>query len=130
MMTDPIADMLARVRNAGKAGHTTVNMPASRLKAQIARILEREGYINGFEVDEQVKAQMKIRMRYDRHECCVISGIRRRSRPGRRVYVDHSSIPVVYNGLGIAVMSTSKGLMTGNEARKQRMGGEVLCEVW
>ena len=131
MLTDPIADMLTRIRNAAQAMHDTVEMPASKQKIAIARLLEQEGYIVGYSVDDaQVGRTMTLRLKYDRDRRQVISGLRRVSRPGKRVYVDRESIPRVLGGMGVAVISTSQGLLTGQEARRRGVGGEVLCEVW
>jgi small subunit ribosomal protein S8 len=131
MLTDPIADMLTRIRNAAQAMHDTVEMPASKQKIAIARLLEDEGYIVGCSVDDaQVGRTMTLRLKYDRDRRQVISGLRRVSRPGRRVYVDRDSIPRVLGGMGVAVISTSQGLLSGQEARRRGIGGEFLCEVW
>ena len=131
MLTDPIADMLTRIRNAAQAMHDTVEMPASKQKIAIARLLEDEGYIVGSSVDDaQVGRTMTLRLKYDRDRRQVISGLRRVSRPGRRVYVDRDSIPRVLGGMGVAVISTSQGLLSGQEARRRGIGGEFLCEVW
>jgi len=131
VLTDPIADMLTRIRNAAQAMHDTVEMPASKQKIAIARLLEQEGYIVGYSVDDaQVGRTMTLRLKYDRDRRQVISGLRRVSRPGKRVYVDRESIPRVLGGMGVAVISTSQGLLTGQEARRRGVGGEVLCEVW
>ncbi|HJZ61738.1 MAG TPA: 30S ribosomal protein S8 [Miltoncostaeaceae bacterium] len=131
MLTDPIADMLTRIRNAAQAMHDTVEMPASKQKIAIARLLEQEGYIVGYSVDDaQVGRTMTLRLKYDRDRRQVISGLRRVSRPGKRVYVDRETIPRVLGGMGVAVISTSQGLLTGQEARRRGVGGEVLCEVW
>ena len=131
MLTGPIADMLTRIRNAAQAMHDTVEMPASKQKMAIARLLEDEGYIVGYSVDDaQVGRTMTLRLKYDRDRRQVISGLRRVSRPGRRVYVDRDSIPRVLGGMGVAVISTSQGLLSGQEARRRGIGGEFLCEVW
>jgi small subunit ribosomal protein S8 len=131
MLTDPIADMLTRIRNAAQAMHDTVEMPASKQKMAIARLLEDAGYIVGYSVDDaQVGRTMTLRLKYDRDRRQVISGLRRVSRPGRRVYVDRDSIPRVLGGMGVAVISTSQGLLSGQEARRRGIGGEFLCEVW
>jgi small subunit ribosomal protein S8 len=132
-MTDPIADMLTRLRNANIAMHDEVLMPASKQKAALAGLLEKEGYIVGFSVDEAPRGPgqvLKIDMKYSPERRRVISGIRRVSKPGLRVYRKHNEVERVLGGLGIAVLSTSKGLMTDREARRQRVGGEVLCHVW
>jgi small subunit ribosomal protein S8 len=131
MLTDPVADMLTRVRNANQALHDQVVMPTSKLKVEIAKLLEAEGYINGWaEEGEGKDRSLVIRLKYDRSRRQVISGLRRVSKPGRRVYVDRTSIPKVLGGMGVAVVSTSQGLLTGQEARRRGVGGELLCEVW
>ena len=130
MMTDPIADMLARIRNASLSRHERTEVPLSKLKVHVAEILRDEGFVLGFSVDEGART-MSIQLKYhgrDRHS--AIAGIRRASRPGRRVYVGHGEIPKVQNGTGIAILSTSQGVMTDRSAREKRVGGEVLCEVW
>ncbi|MDQ7994180.1 MAG: 30S ribosomal protein S8 [Propionicimonas sp.] len=132
-MTDPIADMLTRLRNANVAMHDEVLMPASKQKEALAGVLVKEGYIVGFSIDENTKGPgkvLKIDMKYSAERRRVISGIRRVSKPGLRVYRKHNEVERVLGGLGIAVLSTSKGLMTDREARRQRVGGEVLCHVW
>ena len=133
MMTDPIADMLTRIRNANVAMHDEVNMPASKQKEALATILEREGYINGYAVAPTTKGpgdELTINMKYSPERKRVISGVKRVSKPGLRVYTKADKIPRVLGGLGVAVLSTSQGLMTDREARKRRMGGEILCFVW
>jgi small subunit ribosomal protein S8 len=132
MLTDPIADMLTRIRNANQALHDTVEMPASRLKADIARLLEAEGYIQGFEVhdDGSGRPRLIVRLKYTRDRRRVIAGLRRVSKPGRRVYADKDSLPRVLGGMGVAIVSTSQGLLTGQEARRRGIGGEVICTVW
>jgi small subunit ribosomal protein S8 len=132
-MTDPIADMLTRVRNANVAMHDNVRMPSSKLKESLAAILEREGYIEGFNVHDdpgRPGRMLDIRMKYAADRTRTISGLRRVSKPGLRVYTGADRLPRVLGGLGVAVLSTSQGLMTDREARKRRMGGEVLCYVW
>jgi small subunit ribosomal protein S8 len=132
-MTDPIADMLTRIRNGNTAMHDEVRMPSSKLKEALAAILKREGYIEGFEVADATDRPGKtltIRMKYAQDRTRTISGIKRVSKPGLRVYAKADSLPRVLGGLGVAVVSTSQGLMTDREARKSRMGGEVLCFVW
>src|SRR5690349_8523411 len=131
MLTDPIADMLTRIRNANQALHDTVEMPSSKLKAEIARLLEQEGYISGYSVEEgdSVKT-LVVRLKYDRDRRRVISGLRRISKPGRRIYVDRNSLPRVLGGMGVAIVSTARGLLTGQQARGRGIGGEVLCTVW
>ena len=131
MMTDPIADMLTRLRNAVGSKHRTTRVPASRIKTEIARILKDEGYITDFEVVEAGgRKAIDISLRYGPSGEKVISDIRRISRSGRRVYVKKDDIPVVLGGLGISIVSTPQGLMTGQESRRRGLGGEVLCHVW
>jgi small subunit ribosomal protein S8 len=132
-MTDPIADMLTRIRNGNVAMHDEVRMPSSKLKEALAAILKREGYIEDFSVadaDDRPGKTLTIRMKYAQDRTRTISGIKRVSKPGLRVYAKADSLPRVLGGLGVAVVSTSQGLMTDREARKSRMGGEVLCFVW
>jgi small subunit ribosomal protein S8 len=133
MMTDPIADMLTRLRNANTAFHDEVLMPSSKQKEALARILEREGYITGFEVDTDASRpgrQLKIVLKYTPDRKRTISGLRRVSKPGLRVYSGADGVPRVLGGMGISILSTNQGLMTDREARKRRVGGEVLCQVW
>jgi small subunit ribosomal protein S8 len=131
MLTDPVADMLTRLRNANQALHDTVSMPASKLKAEIATVLEAEGYIIGWSEEGEGKDRtLTVKLKYDASRRQVISGLRRISKPGRRVYVDRNSIPKVLGGMGVSVVSTSQGLVTGQEARRRGIGGEILCEVW
>jgi small subunit ribosomal protein S8 len=131
VLTDPIADMLTRVRNANLALHDTVEMPASKLKVEIARLLEGEGYIAGWSLeDARVGESLMIRLKYSADRRRVLSGLRRVSKPGRRIYVDRDELPRVLGGMGIAILSTNQGLMTDREARERRVGGEVLCQVW
>ena len=133
-MTDPIADMLARIRNATLARKTRVDMPSSRLKVEIARILESEGYIQGFKVlepeEDRVQAQLRLVLKYGPRGERVITGIERVSRPGRRVYFGRDDVPEVLAGLGTSILTTSRGVMTGREAVRAGVGGEVLCNVW
>jgi small subunit ribosomal protein S8 len=130
-MTDPIADMLTRVRNAVQARHPKVDMPASRLKAEIARILKEEGYIAHYKTSEEGgKNNLTLFLKYGGRGEMVISNIERISRPGCRVYVSKSDIPRVLGGLGINILTTSHGVMTGREARKQGFGGELLCNIY
>jgi small subunit ribosomal protein S8 len=136
-MTDPISDMLTRIRNAVSAKQVRVDLPASKLKAEIARILQDEGYIQGFRVvDEEAEKGQKPRqlirmfLKYGPHGEKVISGIERISRPGRRVYLGVDAVPPVLGGLGTNILTTSRGVMTGRAARKAGVGGEVLCNVW
>ena len=132
-MTDPIADMLTRIRNANIAMHDLTQMPSSKLKEALAVILLREGYIEGFEVaDDPVRPGRKltITMKYTPERKRTISGIKRVSKPGLRVYMSANRVPRVLGGMGISVLSTNQGLLTDREARKRRVGGEVLCQVW
>ena len=132
-MTDPIADMLTRIRNANIAMHDEVRMPSSNLKEALAEVLEREGYIEGFLVEETLDRPgrtLQVRMKYSPERARTISGIRRVSKPGLRVYSKSNEVPRVLGGLGVAVLSTSQGLLSDREARKRRVGGEVLCFVW
>ncbi len=136
-MTDPIADMLTRIRNAVSAKHTRVDMPASRIKADIARILQDEGYIQGFKVlDAATGAKvtpgkvLRVFLKYGPHGERLITGVERISRPGRRVYFGHEDVPEVLAGLGTSILTTSRGVMTGREAMKVGVGGEVLCNIW
>ena len=129
-ITDAIADMLTRIRNAGNAGHPTVDVPASNIKKAIAQILVDEGYISAFEVEEDSKqGVIKVTLKYSGKKH-VISGIKRISKPGLRTYADKENLPYVLGGLGIAIISTSKGVMTDKAARKAGVGGEVLAYVW
>ena len=133
MLTDPIADMLTRVRNANTAMHDTVTMPSSKQKVALAKLLESEGYISGFAVAPSTKGPgevLTITMKYSTERDRTISGLRRISTPGLRVYRKADSVPRALGGLGVAVLSTSRGLMTDREARRQKVGGEVLCYVW
>ena len=136
MISDPVADMLTRLRNANMMGHVTVALPNSKLKTAIAKILKEEGYIANFEVVEGKTAAQKvlrIRLKYvgeRRERRPVITGLERISRPGRRVYANKSEIPWVLSGMGVAIMSTPKGVMTGQRARQLGVGGEILCKVW
>jgi len=130
-MTDPIADMLARIRNAVSAKHSRVDIPASKLKLEIARILKEEGYINNFVLKgEGAKKMLRIFLRYDARGTSSITHVARVSRPGRRVYLGSHQIPRVLGGYGINIVSTSRGLMSGKTARKKNIGGEVLAEVY
>jgi small subunit ribosomal protein S8 len=133
-MTDPIADMITRIRNAVSAKHTRVDMPASRLKAEIARILQDEGYIQGFKLLEDVATSgvrtLRLFLKYGPHGERLITGVERISRPGRRVYFGKEDVPEVLGGLGTSILTTSRGVMTGRAAVKAGVGGEVLCNVW
>ena len=133
MMTDPIADMLARVRNAALAQHASTRIPASKLKHNIAKILKEAGYIGDVRLEESPitkRPEIIVALKYDRDRSCAFQGIRRGSRPGRRVYVHHNTIPRVLSGLGTSILSTSQGIMTDAEARRRKVGGELVCEVW
>ena len=131
MMTDPIADMLTRIRNAGTAKHSTTSCPSSRQKLAIAQVLERAGFLGSVKVEARSgHAHLVLGIRYDDKGRPLIDGIRRVSKPGRRVYVGKESLPRVRNGLGVAVISTSHGILSDREAREQKLGGELLCEVW
>src|SRR5262245_8972610 len=131
MMTDPVADMLTRLRNAAMAKHVSTLVPASRLKRNIAQILKDEGYIKDFEVvSDATQGSLKIYLKYDDSRAPAISGLQRVSRPGLRVYKPKAEIPRVLGGLGIVIMSTPKGLMTGRDAWHQNVGGEVIAYVW
>ncbi len=129
--TDPIADMLTRIRNANSSKHKTVDIPASKMKLAIADILFKEGYIKSFEeISSDVQGTIRVALKYDEKGNRVIDGIKRISKPGLRVYASKEDLPQVLNGLGIAIVSTSKGIMTDKEARKEGLGGEVLAYVW
>ncbi len=131
MMTDPVADFLARIRNAIKARHQKVDVPASKLKLEIARILKEEGYITNFKpTEEEGKKVIRVYLKYGNDNSPVISQVSRVSRPGCRVYVSRNEIPRVLGGLGINILTTPKGVMTGRQARKEGVGGEILCEVY
>ena len=131
MITDPIADMLTRIRNANHVKHASVEIPASNMKKALAEILLSEGFIKGFEVVEDDKqGVIKVDLKYGANKERVITGLKRISKPGLRVYAKSTELPRVLGGLGIAVISTSKGIMTDKEARKQAVGGEVVCYVW
>lgn len=136
MINDPIADMLTRIRNAQMAGHADVAMPSSNIKKEIARILKEEGFIEDYTVAEGEKVSqntLTIKIKYAgerRSRKPVITGIERISRPGRRVYTRHDEIPWVLSGMGISILSTPKGVMTGQRARQEGVGGEILCKVW
>lgn len=130
-MTDPIADLLTRIRNGLKARHETLDIPSSKVKLEIAKILKEEGYIENFKVKDDTKqGLLEISLKYTKDGLPVISGLQRVSRPGRRVYCDKSEIPDVLGGLGIAILSTSHGIMTGKQSRTKGIGGEVLCSIW
>ncbi|HUJ31432.1 MAG TPA: 30S ribosomal protein S8 [Candidatus Acidoferrum sp.] len=131
MITDPIADMLTRIRNAARAKHPRVDLPSSKLKIEIARILKEEGYLANFKlVEEKGKKTLRVFLRYTPDRRSVITDLRRVSRPGSRRYVGKFGIRPVVGGMGISILSTPRGLMTGHVARKEGVGGELLCEVW
>ncbi len=130
-MTDPIADMLTRIRNANQMRYTEVEVPASKIKEEIAKILKEEGYINGYKiVDGDVQNTIVLNLKYTDKKERVITGLKRISKPGLRVYAKADEVPQVLNGLGIAIISTSQGVMTGKEAKSKGLGGEVLAYVW
>ena len=131
MMSDPIADMLTRIRNANSAKHDTVSIPSSRVKEQIAAILLKEGYITKFDITEEgVKKTMLITLKTGEKDARVLSGLKRVSKPGLRVYAPSDKLPRVLNGLGVAIVSTNKGIISDKEARKANVGGEVLAFIW
>lgn len=131
MNTDPIADMLTRIRNANMVSHQTVDIPCSKLKLELAKLLKEEGYIHGYTTSKDDKfAKITIELKYDEHNKPVIENLQRVSRPGLRNYSKCKNLPKVFGGLGVAVVSTSKGLMSDRRARKENLGGEVLCYVW
>jgi small subunit ribosomal protein S8 len=135
MTTDPIADMLARIRNASMARHASTLMPASKIKKAIADILKAEGFIADVREEAPTEGvhkhpQIRVVLKYNREKDSAFAGIKRVSRPGRRVYVGYDHIPRVLSGLGVSILSTSHGLMTDKEARRRKLGGELLCEVW
>ncbi|MFA5523678.1 MAG: 30S ribosomal protein S8 [Tissierellales bacterium] len=131
MMTDPIADMLTRIRNGNNAKHETVDIPASNMKKSLAKILLEEGFIKGYDVIEDAKQGiLRVQLKYGKENEKIISGLKRISKPGLRVYVKSDEIPRVLGGLGIAVLSTSKGIITDKTARKESVGGEVICYIW
>jgi small subunit ribosomal protein S8 len=136
-MTDPVADFLTRLRNAAKAQHHDVAIPSSKLKRELARILKEQGYIEAYQIDPpgvgqnaSPGEQITVTLKYTANRKPVISGMQRVSRPGQRTYVDHSHIPRIQGGMGTAIISTSKGVMTGHQARQQGVGGEVVARVW
>ncbi|MDY0023631.1 MAG: 30S ribosomal protein S8 [Candidatus Izemoplasmatales bacterium] len=131
VMTDPIADMLTRIRNANQMKHKTVDVPASKLKVEILNVLKQEGYIVDFErIDDGVQGTLKISLKYLENDERVVRGLKKISKPGLRVYAKTDDLPKVLNGLGIAIISTSKGIMTDRDARKNKIGGEVIAYVW
>ena len=130
-VTDPIADFLTRIRNGLQADHDAVDIPASKLKAELARVMREQGYIEDFSNEPaRVGQVLRVRLKYTEDRAPVISGMKRVSKPGRRTYVNHTEIPKVLGGMGTAILSTSRGVMTGHEARKAGVGGEVVAYVW
>jgi len=133
-MTDPIADFLTRIRNGIHASHTTVDIPASKLKTEMARILTEQGYIQGYEVEAPTPDHpgeiIRVTLKYTEERRSAITGLKRVSRPGQRTYVNHTEIPKVLGGMGTAIVSTSRGVMTGHEARDAGVGGEVVAHIW
>ena len=128
---DPISDMLTRVRNGASAGHDTVDIPHSRLKAEIARILKCEGFITDYSIEQiETRSYLRLKLKYSRGEKAVIRGLSRISKPGLRKYVGSTEVPKVFGGIGVAILSTSRGLLTDREARRSKLGGEVICYVW
>lgn len=130
-MTDPLADMFTRIRNANQVYHEEVTIPASRIKVEVAKILAQEGYIDGYKLEkDKPQDRIKIKLRYASDRRRVITGIRRISKPGLRVYANKDSVPKVLGGLGVAMLSTSRGVLTDKQARKEGVGGEVICYIW
>lgn len=130
-ITDPIADMLTRLRNASQAHHTNVDVPFSKMKLAIAKILEQEGYVEGFDVVEDGRRKaLRVQLKYDSSRQPVLSGLQRVSKPGLRVYAGMHDIPRVRGGMGTVVVSTNRGVMTGREARRRHLGGELIAEIW
>lgn len=130
-MVDPLGDMYTRIRNAGRVGKDTVDIPASNLKKEIAVVLKTEGFIDNFKIlDEDHKQIIRIRLKYGKKKGKVINNIKQISKPGLRIYVNADKIPNVLGGIGVAIITTSKGVLTGSQCREQRVGGEVLCYIW
>ncbi len=130
-MTDPLADMFTRIRNANQVYHEDVTVPASRIKVEVAKILTQEGYIEGYDLEkDKPQDKIKIKLKYASDRRRVITGIRRISKPGLRVYANKDSVPKVLGGLGVAMLSTSRGILTDKQARKEGVGGEVICYIW
>ena len=130
-MSDPIADMLTRIRNAGKAKFNSVDIPGSKLKVELAKVLKDEGYIRNFKfVKDDKQGILRVYLKYDQHRRHVILNLDRVRSPSRRIYLRNKDVKPVYNGLGVAILSTSKGIMTDKKARKENVGGEVLCNIW
>ena len=130
MVSDPISDMLDRIRNAQTARLERADLPLSKLKLSVAELLKREGYVADVRSETGTPGKLTITLKYGQGHQGAIAGMRRRSRPGRRLYVGHNDLPKVMNGLGIAILSTSRGVMTDRDARREQVGGELLCEVW
>ncbi|MCG6983409.1 MAG: 30S ribosomal protein S8 [Deltaproteobacteria bacterium] len=131
VMTDPIADFLTQIRNACMANHERVDVPSSKIKLSIAKLLKEEGYINNYKlVKDKKQGTLRVYLKYDNKNVPIIEGLERISKPSCRVYVRHDKIPYVLNGYGTGILSTSKGVLTDREARKQKIGGELLCKVW
>jgi len=130
-VTDPISDMLVRIKNAGKAGHKIVRIPGSKVKLSIAKILKEAGFVDEFNFIENTKqGEIEIRLKFDEYGDCLIRGVKRVSRPGLRKYVKKTEVPTVLSGYGTAIISTSNGILTGRDAKKKGVGGEILCFVW
>jgi len=131
MMTDPVADLLTRIRNASRAEHEKVDIPVSKLKLRVVEVLKSEGFIKSFRVIEEAKpGTLRVYLKYGPANEKIISGIVRVSKPGRRIYTSYKDVPWVLSGMGIAILTTPKGVMTGEQARRERVGGEVLCYIW
>ncbi len=131
VMTDPIADMLTRIRNASSQKHSAVDIPMSNLKLEMARILKESGFVSNYSVNgEGIGKKISVQLKYSRNDIPVITGIKRISKPGCRVYVGKDDVPRVVGGIGVAILSTSRGLLSDSEARKDKVGGEVLCYIW
>ena len=131
VMTDPIADMLTRIRNANQMRHEVVEMPASKMKREVLELLKREGFIRDVEyIEDNKQCVLRVALKYGKNNERVITGLKRISKPGLRVYVKNTEVPKVLNGLGISIISTSKGILTDKQARKENVGGEVICYVW
>ncbi|MBM4143095.1 MAG: 30S ribosomal protein S8 [Lentisphaerae bacterium] len=129
-LVDPISDMLTRIRNAQSAGHEMVDVPCSRMKTEITRLLKREGYVSDYVVEGENRRKLRVYLKYDASRAPVIRGLRRASRPGRRLYTAARDVPRVLGGMGTVILSTSQGVMTGKEAKQRNLGGEILCTVW
>jgi len=131
VMTDPIADMLTRIRNANQMRHEAVEMPASKMKREVLEVLKREGFVRDVEyIEDNKQGVLRVGLKYGKNNERVVTGLKRISKPGLRVYVKNTDVPKVLNGLGIAILSTSKGIMTDKEARQQQVGGEVVAYIW